>query len=436
MPLNFNFGKNERKVGREQLTFEQARTQTRKLDPKDVEKVRIFDSILNPFIEKYSKHKFENDYQSFLAQEKFVRKLKNYIEITTIRGLPLDDNQKEIIRFYSDKFKIDSLQKNKIDNLITTIENNKSNLDDFCMPFLNENGELNQAKVFYYLTKSSGKALTLDKFSSIKIRKGPIGFEISGSSDDINKFYAAIGGNGLVGGFAFSCESPVNGKNVPICLNFFIDGAETSYAHELQHNLNDLLKINLQSKKIVDPEIILRLIAKNPNDQKDILKLHYISLKNQVLNRFGDELLAQLRGGATFTQIRSILLSGANQSVSYQFTKPYEIFTTKSIDDKNQSYYYSKEENRAYAVSGSLTDEMQNLAKFEKIVIDEKANVESRLKYLIKSFDKDTRQILDLVEFNVKRGRATVNELIDILSLTPLDSWIEKLQQIKSLRVK
>ena len=406
--------------------FAEARINTRKLDVKELNKNEVYQKILAEFIattnslpERYSR-------DSFIQKEKLFSKLKNYVELLVIRNKNISPKEFEEVLQLANKYNLDTMQIQKLTNLYKVLSKNSAEFSKISAA-LSKDKILDQAQTFKILT---GKEKA--NYPSLKVTPGPIGFEIRGELNEINKLYRDIYGPSSVLGYATEVPLKFDNRIVNVLVNYFGNNLTETYIHELQHNINKLMKDELKSKRIVDQELILRLLAKNPKDEKKILQLHYESVKNSLLFNFGDEFLAQLRGNQKFENIKYLLGDKEEPGrARYNFLYQYQKATDTSIG-QGQKYYYSEAENRTYSTDTEILPRTAQMSGLKIIKINGRLNKELRDQKLIRNYNDETRKILELSETILKKGRFNREELINILATLPVDRWVEKLYELRS----
>lgn len=416
----YHFHKN-RKI----QTFSDARTITRVLkDSESGQKPDLalaFEEALLSIFQKYPNLENLTGVEKLLAEEKITAGIKYFIEILIIRNYQITDSLREQINYYLNFYNIPFSKKLQIKNIIDMFSQNSKDLDLF--------HNYIQGDPRNILFQLLGEDLV--KYPSLRITKGPIGYEFRGSYEDINKLRKHSKG---VGGFATFVPLKIGNKSVVIYLNFFIEGNQNTYSHELQHNINAMFLNFLNEGLIYDPLLVLKRIGKNPKFEKEILDKSYEANHKNLLSRFGDELLAQLRGQSSIERIKTNMLPVNSGSQYYNYTENFDTNNLSSVRGIKEYYYYSQKEDKIYPSISIVSEDDLKRAGLVLININEDLNLNAREEFK-RNFNHEITRIIRALEIVLKNKDIDLKNVIGILSLSPVRKW-EKLLKDLAIPIK
>lgn len=418
----------DRKI-RKTPEYNDARSLTRKLNLSETEKnddlSLAFESSVLKLFEKYPKTENLSEYEKAVLDERVSAGLKYFVELLAIRKYDLE-KVKPLILSFGKFYKLPTSKVSQIEGVLDAVIENKRNLNELEKAFSSKHEEVFKEIIGADITSYPG----------VKIVLGPIGYEVSGDLDQINKIHNKLNNkNKSVGGFAMYRPFLINGKTVDIHFNFFVNGKASTYIHELQHNLNKIISKNRFDASFEETSKTLKNLAKNPQQHSEILDAHYKNRRKEIMRMLGDEILAQLRGGTSFEELvrhfkKDFLIK--NKSIYDYLAKVDEIDTP--LRGGKEEYFYSPTEDKVVTVTEISEEEIKKLG-----LIRVRANPllkEMKRTELILKFNRDTSKILKSIGTIIKSKILSDKELVGILSLHPIENWPKLLDEIYRLKLR
>jgi len=378
-----------------------------------------FEEALLKIFQKYPNPDKLTGFEKMLVVEKVTGALKYFIEILVIRNHEISDALKEQINYYLNFYNIPYSKKLQINNLINVLTRNKEELELFDDYLKGDPGN-----IFFQIFGDK-----LSNYPTLKITKGPIGYEFRGSLEDINKVYKISNPSKRVGGFATERNFRIGNKLVNIYINFFPEGSPNVYNHELQHNINRMFIYFINEGYIADQLFILKKISKNPHLEKKILEESYEATRKDLMSSFANELLAQIEGGASIEKINEYMKPSLSGKQYYNYFENFDSSNPESVRGITEYYYYSKSDDKIYPSVNIIPNEDLKRAGLTKINIDSKLNLQLRAELKIK-FENDIKRILRALEIIMKKNEVDMKNVKQILSINPTNRWEKLLKDL------